>query len=448
MFSESYYKKKYLKYKSKYINYKQKGGFLGASFLGMVVLSNHHQSGILVVQQKYGTKWKGRRWMMPGGLIDATDTSPLMAAIREFREETGFYRLKDKPKHIPANKYFPKIIEIKKKHGNIYLYTTEKPQTLSSKKYDYFQNRKSHKETLDYGIAFQYKPGKFVVCNFDGTMKKLNPFKFRRGTIEQLVKLYYHHKLPLVVPTNMKEVPGTPDGKAEKWLVDYNTSVGIVIPPDVRQYFKNWLIYAFITDKNGADEFEQTTLYLDYEQVVGNWVGGFDFLSQHSERADTIIKLRQMVKQLVEPTPGGGAAGGPVGGPPASSLPFDLNDLKYPTFTSLLVRSEEALLGKPDKEPISVRNIIPVSFSLDCAKNFITNQKNFKIESKILAFPIFLWKNFECEIVLLGDDNEYYDSTSGTPDIPHRELIMLKKHPRDGSDAKPFEIKKRDTKLL
>ena len=50
------YKKKYLKYKSKYINYKQKGGFLGASFLGMVVLSNHHQSGILVVQQKYGTK--------------------------------------------------------------------------------------------------------------------------------------------------------------------------------------------------------------------------------------------------------------------------------------------------------------------------------------------------------------------------------------------------------
>uniref|UniRef100_A0A6C0J5U6 Nudix hydrolase domain-containing protein n=1 Tax=viral metagenome TaxID=1070528 RepID=A0A6C0J5U6_9ZZZZ len=439
MFSESYYKKKYLKYKSKYIEYKQKGGVLGASFLGMVVLSNHHhQPGILVVQQK----WEGRKWMMPGGQIDKTDKNPLMAAIREFKEETGFYRYQHKPKHIPANKYFPKITQVEKKpttkDGDIYLYTTEEPQTLSSKRFEYFQTRTSHMETRDYGIAFQYKPGKFVVCNFDGKIKKLNPFKFRGGTIEQLVTLYKVLPLPLVLPTNMKETLSTPDEKAEKWLVDYNTSSGIAIPPDVRQYFKNWLIYAFITDKNGADEFEHTTLYLDYKEVVNEWVRGYNFLSQHSERDDTIDTIRDMVKQLAEPTPGGGGAA--AGAPPTSSFPFDLNDLKYPTFTSLLVRSEEALLGIPDDVPLSVRNIIPVSFSLNCAKDFSANQKKFKVESKILAFPIFLWRRFECEIVLLGDNDHNYDGT--TTGTPHGALFINKNPTKDGSDAHPFLINK------
>lgn len=52
--------------------------------------------------KKIKPDWQAEKWNLPGGHMELTDVSPIEAAKRELREETGLYE--------PDNPYFPSRI--------------------------------------------------------------------------------------------------------------------------------------------------------------------------------------------------------------------------------------------------------------------------------------------------------------------------------------------------
>ena len=95
----SIYIDKYEKYKYKYLELKnQLGGVPSNACIALISTYGGKEPGIYMV--------KGRRnWNIPGGKIDLTDATPLDAALREFKEETGGHSIDNLRARLSPNQY-------------------------------------------------------------------------------------------------------------------------------------------------------------------------------------------------------------------------------------------------------------------------------------------------------------------------------------------------------
>jgi 8-oxo-dGTP pyrophosphatase MutT (NUDIX family) len=95
----SNYVDKYEKYKCKYLELKnQIGGVPTNACIALISTFGGGAPGIYMVKGRHN-------WNIPGGKIDSTDASPLDAALREFKEETGGHSIDNLRDRLSPNQY-------------------------------------------------------------------------------------------------------------------------------------------------------------------------------------------------------------------------------------------------------------------------------------------------------------------------------------------------------
>jgi ADP-ribose pyrophosphatase YjhB (NUDIX family) len=110
----SIYVDKYEKYKCKYLELKKQiGGVPSNACIALISTYGGGEPGIYMV--------KGQsNWNIPGGNIEQTDASPLDAALREFKEETGGHSIDNLRSRLSQNQY------IRHGHTVIFYYVINK----------------------------------------------------------------------------------------------------------------------------------------------------------------------------------------------------------------------------------------------------------------------------------------------------------------------------------
>ena len=153
------------------------GGGGGAAFAIVCDSSpNTIQQRILVVLQSPSKKRSQQRWMLPGGNLDPGET-PLQAAVRELKEESGFVATMD-----PHSAFL--------KNGNTLFRGLIPFSKLGSKRKKMFKKRGTPSETADYGFACLTSTGQIEVQDYSGTVKTINPRvlrKFSAGPIKHVL---------------------------------------------------------------------------------------------------------------------------------------------------------------------------------------------------------------------------------------------------------------------
>lgn len=94
----SIYIDKYEKYKCKYLELKKQIGGDPSNACIALISTFGPTPGIYMVKGRYN-------WNIPGGKIDPTDASPLDAALREFKEETGGHSIDNLRSRLSPNQY-------------------------------------------------------------------------------------------------------------------------------------------------------------------------------------------------------------------------------------------------------------------------------------------------------------------------------------------------------
>lgn len=110
------------------------------------------------------------QWMILGGQRNHGESAE-RAAVRELMEESGF-RPGSGVRHILT------------KDGTSLFRTRFRDGSRSSRNRR-FHNRTDTNETSDYGFVDLHNP-EYIVTNYDGTRKNVNPTHFRRGSVSHL----------------------------------------------------------------------------------------------------------------------------------------------------------------------------------------------------------------------------------------------------------------------
>ena len=114
-----------------------------------------------------------KKWMLPGGHVRARESTK-SGAIREFFEETG-------------NRALAPMKRVHDKNG-VSLYETRVVPGSKEQRVGRFKRRPDKRETADYGFLTKVN-GEYVVTDFSGKKKHVNPKSFRKGTLSLASKL-------------------------------------------------------------------------------------------------------------------------------------------------------------------------------------------------------------------------------------------------------------------
>jgi len=139
---------------------------LPTAFIGLKIKIGEKEGCLVVLQNR-----KGGKWMMPGGLVDPTDTSLYAAARRELREESGFDFF---GRHPSPSAVYDK---------NFFVLNSE---TYGMSK-DIFEQKKDD-EAVDFGVAYVNGKGKWTVLSSKNIRTVLTREIVRGGTFNQLKK--------------------------------------------------------------------------------------------------------------------------------------------------------------------------------------------------------------------------------------------------------------------